>query len=113
SESWPDSNTERLLGAINYVTRWIWPPLLLIGIIWTALIARRMKGVWLFPAMIAAWFFVQALLPIAVNEGRYRKPFEGLIIAHLILLASRTGPIALGRRKQESPVTSTSAQVSV
>jgi hypothetical protein len=30
------------------------------------------------------------LVPIAVNEGRYRKPFEGLVIAQCLLLASGT-----------------------
>ena len=27
-------------------------------------------------------------MPLAVNEGRYRKPFEGLVIAQCLLLAS-------------------------
>ncbi|HEY6527156.1 MAG TPA: glycosyltransferase family 39 protein [Cellvibrionaceae bacterium] len=113
SESWPDSNTERLIGLINNITRWIWPPLLIIAIIWTALVARRMKGAWLFPSMIIAWFFVQAVLPISVNEGRYRKPFEGLIVVYLILLASRTAPIAFRCRKQESILVENPAQVSI
>ncbi|RYZ83677.1 MAG: hypothetical protein EOO68_32685 [Moraxellaceae bacterium] len=73
-----------------------------------------MNGAWLFPSMIIAWFFVQAVLPISVNEGRYRKPFEGLIVVYLILLASRTGPIVFRRgRKQDSIVIETPAQVSI
>jgi len=35
------------------------------------------------------------LLPLMVNEGRYRKPFEGLLIAQCLLLGS-------GLRRQES-----------
>jgi len=32
---------------------------------------------------------VQGLYPLAVAEGRYRKPFEGLPLAQRLILASR------------------------
>jgi hypothetical protein len=109
SESWPDSNTERTLGLINYVTRWIWPPLAVIGLIWTMAYWRRMGGQWLFPCIILAWFVVQAVLPISVNEGRYRKPFEGMIIVQLLLLASlvRANPFRVLVFWRKQPTAST------
>jgi hypothetical protein len=42
----------------------------------------------LLPALLLTWFVVQGLLPIAVGEGRYRKPFEGLLICQCLLLGS-------------------------
>ena len=41
------------------------------------------------PAMLVTWFLVQGLFPLSVNEGRYRKPFEGLLIAQLLWLIPR------------------------
>ena len=89
--SWPDSNKDYTLGLINHHTRWLWAPLGLLCIGLTILMWRRgyLPGskVWLLPALIVAWFIVQGFIPIAVSEGRYRKPFEGLAIAQLVLLA--------------------------
>jgi hypothetical protein len=90
-ESWPDSDRERALGEINYQMRWIWAPLTLGVLIWTLLWQRRLPGTrtdrLLLPAIIFVWFVVQGLMLNAVNEGRYRKPLEGLLIAQIVLLA--------------------------
>ncbi len=88
--SWPDNNDERLLDFINIHSRWIWPLALLVALagIFVLHRRRRLNHQWLLPSMILAWFIVQGVLPISVNEGRYRKPFEGLIVAELILLAA-------------------------
>jgi len=90
SESWPDTNRERLIGEINHQLRWIWAPLTLAGLILTLRLWRRQRERML-PALILVWFLVQGLSLVAVNEGRYRKPFEGLLVAQLILLASTLG----------------------
>lgn len=86
--SWPDSNRGRWLGEVNYQTRWLWAPLFTICCVWTFIRLRRQPRQWLLPSIILAWFLVQTLLPISVNEGRYRKPLEGLLIAQLVLLAA-------------------------
>lgn len=95
-DSWPDSNRERLIGELNYQMRWIWAPLTLVVLLWTALCRRSpRRDRLLLPAMILAWFVVQGLLLFTPNEGRYRKPFEGLLIAQMVALAGtcrRTGP---------------------
>jgi hypothetical protein len=89
--SWPDSDIEgtlrRDLGRVNYAMRWLWAPLALVC---TALIAlgwRRQRDRML-PVLILTWFVVQGVLPLALNEGRYRKPFEGLLIAQALVLAA-------------------------
>lgn len=85
AESWPDNNMSRVVDVIGSVIRFVWAPLLIVlavGIVWHR---RKFSGHWLLPSMLIAWFVVQALIPIAVNEGRYRKPFEGLAVAQLIL----------------------------
>lgn len=86
SHSWPDSNRERLLGEINYQMRWLWAPLGLVCLIGIGVCWRSQRRRLLLPALLVTWFVVQGLVPLAVNEGRYRKPFEGLAIAQMVLL---------------------------
>ena len=85
SESWPDVNLARAIDVAGWWLRWLWAPLflvLIIGLIWHH---KKFRGNWLLPSMLTAWFVVQGLIPIAISEGRYRKPFEGLAVAQLIL----------------------------
>jgi hypothetical protein len=87
TDSWPDSDRTRAVGSWNYWLRWILAPLGILCVGWTVARRSRQKER-LLPALLVTWFIVQGVLPIAVNEGRYRKPFEGLVIAQLLLLAS-------------------------
>lgn len=93
--SWPDTDRERVVGKLNHWTRWIWAPLTLLCLAVTLWCWRRQHER-LLPALILAWILVQGLFPLAVNEGRYRKPFEGLLIAQCLLLAAsvRQRPVA-------------------
>jgi hypothetical protein len=84
--SWPDANRARLLDEINYQMRWTWVPLTLVVCVWTGLVWRKSKIDLLLPSLILVWFIVQGLLSISVNEGRYRKPFEGLLLAQVVLV---------------------------
>lgn len=86
TESWPDSNQERFIGKLNYQTRALWFALGLISLLATIKMRRQLKNHALLPVLITIWLAVQCLLPISVNEGRYRMPFNGLIIAHIVLL---------------------------
>lgn len=93
--SWPDSNLEYPVGLANYWMRWIWLPLGVFILGWAIVSWRRHPQRWhradlLLPAVFLGWFLVQGLLPLAVNEGRYRKPYEGFMVAHLVLLAGRS-----------------------
>ena len=98
--SWPDSNKERLSGAINHYSRWIWAPLSMLCLLWTmwqgwryfknsaerSSVLKTVNMPWLLPAIIFIWFVVQGFLAISVNEGRYRKPLTGLLVAQFICL---------------------------
>lgn len=87
SHSWPDSNLERSIGKINYWMRWIWAPLAIVCLILT-IMRWRQERQRMLPALLLTWLLVQGFFPLAVNEGRYRKPFEGLLIAQCLLLAA-------------------------
>lgn len=86
-ESWPDSDRSYLLGESNYQMRWIWAPLTLCVLVWTLVCWRSQRKQLLLFAIFVTWFIVQGLIPICVNEGRYRKPAEGLLIAQAVLSA--------------------------
>lgn len=86
ADSWPDNNMARLVDQIGSVTRWVWLPLFVIVLVMCAVYRRRLKHNWLLLGLLGGWFVVQILLPISVNEGRYRKPIEGLLIAQVALL---------------------------
>lgn len=100
SSSWPDNNASRLIDNLNIGMRFLWAPLFLVLIIGLAIHFRKFKGQWMFPAVLGVWFLVQCLIPISVNEGRYRKPFEGMAIAQLVLwiavVRGQTRPAAPG-----------------
>gem|GEM_PF-2236900 len=88
AESWPDNNLDRIIDTLNSLMRWLWLPLILLLLFLIIRYREKMNGQYLLSSLILAWFIVQVLLPISVNEGRYRKPLEGLLIAQLILFVA-------------------------
>lgn len=101
-ETWPDSNQQRWTARLASLLRWIWAPLfvalLMAGLVkWRATLAQP-----LVPAVIATWFCVQAVSLLAINEGRYRKPLEGLLIVQTLIVIDtmrrRPGDHAPARR---------------
>jgi 4-amino-4-deoxy-L-arabinose transferase-like glycosyltransferase len=84
--SWPDNNREYFMGWLANLSRWLWIPFFLAVVIGCAWKWRCCLERPLLPLLIAAWFFFQAWLLISVNEGRYRKPLEGLLIAQTLVL---------------------------
>ncbi len=85
--SWPDSDPGKSLHVVSYWMRWIWAPLALLCLVTIVLQIRRGdRGLQLLlPAVLSTWFVLQGLTPLVVNEGRYRKPFEGLALAQIVL----------------------------
>lgn len=84
--SWPDNNPGYFMGRLANASRWLWLPMLfaVAGVsvwCWREVLRRPLLAL-----MIATWFFFQAWAFTAVNEGRYRKPGEGLLIAQACLL---------------------------
>lgn len=85
-DSWPDNNNDYLSGRASIDFRWPWIPLFLLvmGVAiyhWRDTLRRP-----LLPVLITVWFVLQACSLVAVNEGRYRKPLEGLLVAQLMVL---------------------------
>ena len=85
--SWPDNNPNYLFDRLSNLTLFIWAPLFILV---TALLIRniiqghRRYSLPILTALLL-WFVVQGLTLISVNEGRYRKPIEALLIAGLLL----------------------------
>lgn len=89
--SWPDLNADDPFEVLSVWMRFLWAPAFILCVI--ALMAQVRAGDRrTAPALLLAltlWFVVQGLANLMVNEGRYRKPAEGLIIASLLLVWSR------------------------
>ncbi|AQQ68288.1 hypothetical protein Mag101_12020 [Microbulbifer agarilyticus] len=94
--SWPDNNQARWLEAVNHHTRWVWAPITLLLMLAALLYWRRLGGTRLLSVLLFTWVLVQGLLPISVNEGRYRKPVEGLLLVQAVVLAG-----AMRRRRAD------------
>ena len=84
--SWPDNNRDYLVARVELGMRWIWLPLFLLTSIATVMRWRTTFARPLLPMVIGGWFLVQAVSLFIINEGRYRKPLEGLVIAELLVL---------------------------
>ena len=99
--SWPDNNPEYFMGWLANLSRWIWAPAFILIL---ALAVWRAKDVCarpLLPLVIATGLFFQGWLLLVPNEGRYRKPYEGLFIAQILVLAD----LSTARRRAKNPAT--------
>jgi hypothetical protein len=84
--SWPDNNPQHFSEQLSIWTRFIWLPLFFLAII---LLAHQLKQGErhhspILLAVLLSWLFFQGILLISLNEGRYRKPIEGLLISSLV-----------------------------
>jgi hypothetical protein len=103
-ESWPDTNRERAIAEVNYQMRWVWAPLIIITFMLLGVFWRSQKQHLLLPSIIVTWLLIQGFIPLVPNEGRYRKPLEGLLIAQLVLMAGTNRQGAQQRFKHDSTV---------
>ena len=95
--SWPDNNRARWLEAFNHHSRWVWAPFTLLVLLGSLVFWRRLGNTRMLAVVLFIWVLVQGVLPISVNEGRYRKPAEGLLLVQAIVLAG-----ALRRRRADA-----------
>jgi len=89
--SWPDNNRSYFMGWLANLSRWLWAPFFMAVVVVSAWKWRCFLEKPLLPLLIATWFFFQAWLLVSVNEGRYRKPLEGLLIAQGCVLVEYCG----------------------
>jgi len=85
--SWPDNDPAQAIAQLQIIARWLWLPLFLVVIAWSFKDWRECRQQPLIWILIVVWFYFQCLTLVSVNEGRYRKPFEGLLITQILLLA--------------------------
>jgi hypothetical protein len=97
--SWPDSNPEWWVARNAVAMRWVWAPLFLLVLGWAAVRYRATLERPLLPILIVTWFLFQAVSLVSVNEGRYRKPLEGLLIAELLVLLDGRGAASSRQRR--------------
>ena len=88
-ESWPDSKKSITIQRVSYHMRWVWFPLTLFAIVMIVLYRKALSKQYLLSWMIVCWFVFQGLLLFVPVEGRYRKPYEGLLICQILLIADR------------------------
>jgi hypothetical protein len=84
--SWPDNDPAQAMARLQITCRWLWLPLFLVVIAWSYKDWRACRQRPLIWILIVVWFYFQCLALVSVNEGRYRKPFEGLLITQILLL---------------------------
>ena len=81
--SWPDNNPNRFWDNLSNETRWLWAPLVLLTSAGNLYWLRRRR--WsLLPVLALVMWFCLFTAGVGVSEGRYRKPFEGLMIANAL-----------------------------
>ena len=96
--SWPElEHYDRAANQAARWMRWLWAPLSLYCLVATLLYWRRQRD-HLLPALLLIWFLVQ--MHVALNEGRYRKPAEGLLIAQTLVLAAAASSRRRSRRAE-------------
>ncbi|MDX2111781.1 MAG: hypothetical protein SFY80_16235 [Verrucomicrobiota bacterium] len=85
--SWPDDNPAFYFDHLAVYTRWFWLPLFIVVF---ALLLFRWKHIgfsgYLISANVLFWLYIQCFSLVVINEGRYRKPLEGLLITLILIL---------------------------
>jgi hypothetical protein len=84
--SWPDNNVNHGWERMTTLSRWIWFPLLLVVVLGNIQVFRLRLKLDLIPLLTMFCWLLAMTLPVVPTEGRYRKPFEGLLIVNLLWL---------------------------
>lgn len=85
-KSWPDDDPTQIIARAQTNQRWLWPPLFVLVLFWSLASWRQCAKRPVTIAVLTVWLIFQAGFLLAVNEGRYRKPAEGLVLVQLLLL---------------------------
>jgi len=101
--SWPDANMQRVEDALSTWMRFIWLPLFITALycLLRDSLKKHCQNSRPLLAALLVWLVFQGFMLLAVGEGRYRKPVEGIIIASLLLCRS---PRPAASHETEIPV---------
>jgi hypothetical protein len=94
ANSWPDSAVEwgySWIYFFNFHLRWMWLPLMLL-LLSRAPTARRTEAEHLILCCALGLLLILAFQMFGVNEGRYRKPLEILLIPCAYILTRKNNP---------------------
>ena len=97
--SWPESAVNDWEGRLDFYTRWVWAPLILVVFVGNVrqFISRRFD---LIPIAVTVITLSMVLQNVVLIEGRYRKPIEPLLWLNLVWLVS-SKKLQSGRRDGE------------
>ena len=100
--SWPESAVNDWEGRLDYYTRWVWAPLILVVFAGNIrqFISRRFD---LIPIAVTALTLSMALQNMVLMEGRYRKPVEPLLWLNLVWIVSSKKLRAGGQDEEQVP----------
>lgn len=84
--SWPDNNPDYFMGWLANHSRWIWAPVFIVILALSIMRTKAVCSRLLLPLVIATGLFFQGWMLLVPNEGRYRKPYEGLFVCQILLL---------------------------
>lgn len=89
--SWPESESLNWDSQLEFYTRWIWAPLMVIILGWNVrrFLKRRFE---LLPVAVTLFTLFLMLQNVATTEGRYRKPLEPLLLMNAVWLISKPTP---------------------
>lgn len=99
--SWPENSSVQWDSQLEFRTRWVWAPLILLVVV--SNVRRFIKGNFeLLPVAVTIFILVLALQNVINNEGRYRKPLEPLLILNAVWLVAEH----YRRRQADDPLDS-------
>jgi len=100
--SWPESAVNDWEGRLDYDTRWVWAPLILVVLVGNIrqFIGRRFD---LIPIAVTAITLSMVLQNVVLFEGRYRKPIEPLLWLNLVWIVSAKKLGAGGKDGEQLP----------
>jgi len=85
-DSWPDNNPEYFMGRMANLSRWLWAPGFLILTAISLIRWREQVSRPLLPVLILVLLYFQGWMLLVPNEGRYRKPLEGLLVVQALVV---------------------------
>jgi hypothetical protein len=86
--SWPESAAGEWDGHLDYWSRWLWAPLILVVLVGNVreFVHRRCDVI---PVAVTLFTVFMALQNVVITEGRYRKPVEPLLLLNLVWIFGR------------------------